>query len=470
MMRDSLAVVDDTSFYWYSTDEESYMRYKHGGISSLEGLLAMSKRCGFTHVWAVAGSLLADSFNLPEWKQVSAEWNMVAPPTTSFLSARQARETNEDMLYVGFPRPVFSKRLGRTLQQYLSWPWDGVEKPKVLLDTVINLEAALNLPLQWTPASMGLDFIRDVSARNWSWWQPMRTDLEEHYQISEGVKTFLYDQVCPELHWKAGVIFPKKYLHKIDKNSTHPAGCTGLALGEGEPIFVEPGPDIECSPSHPVFDGLRPGFWECDVLVNKSVRFDGRVLPSFAGHRWLTTPMIMQLRKVGYAVLINQGVYWEKFHQTLRAPMTRLWELRLEWRERRELAIAAENAYQSIGGLLHAIPGKLGDSDSRQTHFRRRDMWAMIVSKSTSTIIYNMQEMEGKFGVRPVLIDVDAFWILSDEPDVQKVLPGYLSAEKLGGWKHVYSLEWRDEFVTWFDTLSSGKIVTRLNGLAKEGK
>lgn len=433
-MRETL-VADDRYLYTRNRREAH-------NCASLADLLIAAEQLGISHMWIVPGSRLSQiasrAGELAGWS-VAASYQERDRARYNYISARRAEKRHEDRIQIGFP-------------EFHYWPWRA-HTPRDLYYTIAHLEALLDLPIEWSPAHVGLEFVRKSAHQHWDWFAPCSIDLEQE------LAGFKYANACPELRWCAPLPPGAQVIIKIDKNSSYPAACTGLRLGEGDPILVSIGQTAG------EYDERRPGFWYCDISLAQSL-FDGRRAPALSGRRYLTTDLVRQLRTVGYHINIISGACWPRYHQALRAPMTDLWHLRQHAKKRRQESVAWQNVYASISGVMHAIPGRLGDLDATDRHFRRRDWWALIVARATATIISNIHHIYTSTGLLPVLISMDALWYAAPCADPGQALPGVLDRDKLGGYKDVYALPITDEIREWF---ASGKqVIARLNERAQQ--
>src|SRR5690348_14773917 len=174
--RDTLAVVDDRCFYNLLAQTDS-VEYEDSNFTelTLASLLTQAERLKYTHVWVVPGTELSRKLSavcdVERWELSSIS----KKGRYSFLSARRPGQRHEENIYVGFP-------------EFSGWPWSGDDDPKVLLKTIIWLENALGLPLQWTAPHMSLAYVRKMNESRWSWLAPLTLDLEKE------TPGFSYDQ------------------------------------------------------------------------------------------------------------------------------------------------------------------------------------------------------------------------------------------------------------------------------------
>lgn len=430
--RETLAVGDDLHFYTFQR------KIEHGPIDTIKSLLEEAEKEGITHLWLMPNTEISRRLSSPG--ENPQGWNIVfgySGLQINYISARRDEKRHEDRIQIGF-----------TDNHLTYWPWEP-DSARTLLATITYLENFLKMPIEWTPAHMALECLKIQNYGRWDWLRPMKLDLEEIFA------PFQYKNTCPEIHFKHRLDRRGRYLIKIDKNSAHPAACTGLRCGEGDP--VPGGPED--------YDGRQPGFWRVRCKTVGSA-WDGMRLPDLS-RQYMSTDLIEQLRKSGYQISISNGYYWKEYHQTLRSTMNDLWKFRRSFRTMSERSMGHERAYLSFNAIMHALPGRLGDSDSRSQRFLRRDLWALIVSRSIATMIYNIEDIKTKTGLYPVLIDVDALWYQVDSPDPVKIFGlDILDRSKLGGFKDVYVVRVDKEIEQAFsdDSLKPRKVAGIVNG------
>lgn len=450
--RMDLLVIDDTYIYRVGA------KLAHEQpVIGLERLLLIAEKLNAKHVWVLANTDASRNASIPlDGLQGWSLRHMDSGGHMAWVSAvRNDARFETDRIQIGFA-------------EYAPWPWDRKDDPRTTLATICYSEDALGVPLEWTSAHVALDVIRDRNRDRWAWFAPMTVDLEA--TIGGGWR---YGQTCKELHW-CGPAPAGRVVVKLDGNSDYGAGMTGLNVGQGNPTYAEPGPDCEhdwAGEGDPrrwtgCFDNKRPGFWAVEVFERDSL-WDGKRLPKFDNYSWMTTDMIRQLRQAGHHIIVKLGWYWKEYHQTLRSTISNekkngLWDLRLAWRALREKSPAHENVYETISAVLHTVHGKLGDDDLGKTakRFYRPDIYAMVVAMALARRVYRIEKIYREFGILPSRIDVDALWYGLDDP---RQLDSILSADKLGGLKHVYTIELTDDLRTEWSSYT----VARLNKLAK---
>ena len=423
-IRPTLAIVDNKFFYTLAG------KLPHQPIASLTALLWEISKTEFTHVWIVAGCQMSRDSQRPGWLACS-QWDTKANDENkpAFIRGWKLDGTGETF-YVGIP-------------EFYDYPWQGCESVKTLLATIVYIENVIGLNLEWGVGHMSLEFYKKKNINRYSWLTPCRFDFQaQGIDIDRSRRPIKYKSTR-----KIGV---GEKLYKYDENSNFMAGVTGLLLGEGTPKVV--GPED--------FDDTKPAFWRVKVTKQEGCIFDGKL--SLEDYELMTTDMILCGEKLGYSIVATEGVQWEKYHRTLESTATHLWKARNEYRGKRELSMAHLNCYETISGIMHRLPGKLG-SDKTDAHLRRRDMWGMIESQAICNIMYKIKTIYDLTGMLPDLVDVDA--LVYPQPIEHT---GLVDICKLGGFKREYEVEVTTEIVGYFETLKPGQVMTRLNEIGRK--
>jgi hypothetical protein len=427
---------------------------------NLAELALLALQHDITFVWVMPGSRLSQQVTHVFLSSVGEQWDAFAStsaldekrPMFARIWRKKTSGPEGRTVYVGFP-------------EHGSWPW---KCPDIvtLLATVSYLEQATGMDMIWSPGYMALSLLKALNAeKRTAWLTPPGVDLLT-LPINEENKTFPLMRAARDLTWKRALTAQEKRqkcLHKFDKNSMYLAATTGLLVGEGDPEHVD----------GEAFDERLPGFWRIQVDRADSA-YDGINLPALFRYDWTTSAMVGCALKLDYKVEILEGYQWRqegKYHRTLETWAKMLWEVRQELKypsQKYKHDQGRANAYATIGTMAHIAIGKLAD-DKTSGGLYRPDIWALTVGRACANILYNIETYRVK-GYIPVLIYTDALWFVSNELDPAVAVPSLLDKhDKLGGYKHVYSLPLSKEVKEAFATLASPtKLTTRLNELAGE--
>lgn len=404
--RDNLAALDDHCIIRMKNGKIE--RIEHAGNMGTPDVLALAEKIGLTHIWIMPGTEVSTSCSDPQpelegWNAVAGWLHPEKKDAVNYVSARRDNKRHEDRIQICIP------------EWSVSWPTKELKTGKQLLAMISYAEDAIGQLLEWTPASTVLSYFKEQNRDRWSWLSRCGWDFDEGLSKEErNGATREFDA------WKTCVLQDGRIAIKIDKNSAHPAACSGLRVGEGNPKEV----------THEAFNGLRPGFWR--VRVANAAGWDGKILPDLRELNCMTTDMINQARKAGLEIDIRNGICWEKYHQVLRTTVEQLWKLRMVWRDQQEVSPAHSATYALISSMITSLPGKLGDSDQKHEKFRRRDIWAQVLGRSTSSMIYNIETIRQRTKRTPIAINKDALFYIVDSEDELNFM---LDADRLGGYK-----------------------------------
>jgi hypothetical protein len=456
-----LAVLDDTQFINAKLEKTPVT----DPIGDLGELAHQALEANVTYVWVMPGSQLSQRIERAFITGVDSEWD-------AFASYSRIDENRP--MFARIWRKKTAGRAGRTIYvgfpEYGTWPWKCPDAI-TLLATVNYIDHALGLPVVWSPGYMALDLMKALNVeKRASWLSRLTVDLMT-LPTENGV-TVPLKKSARDLTWKRALT-PRekkmKWVHKYDKNSMYLAACTGILLGEGDPDQV----------SGDAYDDRLPGFWRVRADRAESL-YDGVKLPSPVRTEWMTTPVVICCRKLGYQVEVIEGYQWRdpgRYHRTLESWATTLWAVRQRLKvssptfdQEYKHAQGRENAYATISAIAHVGVGKLGDPDTSGGLFRP-DIWALVVGRSFANMFYNIETFR-KAGFTPALVYTDALWFISNDPNPETALPAIVDKQdKLGGYKVVYNppLAMSKDVIDSFAKIDSPtKLVRRLNELAGE--
>ena len=185
-----------------------------------------------------------------------------------------------------------------------------------------------------------------------------------------------------------------------------------VRLGAGEPEFSSTGR---------AYDGIRPGMWRVDVEQAGSI-FDGKKLPYFLDGEWISTPQVKCCADIGYRVYVREGYYWSQSHEPLKRWGMTLWQAaeRLHSKGYRHEHGKA-NASHSIE-LLAQLGVAILAKEKNDGGWARPDWWMQIVGRSRAILFTHLASFARK-GLMPALVNQDALWIVSDDPNPLTTVP-----------------------------------------------
>jgi hypothetical protein len=421
---------------------------------------AVANRLGVDRVWVAPGTDIDTGLSLHFVTVAHGPvWDTFAKYDEYADEKREVPTENARPVYARVWKKNTSGRDGRTVcvgfPPYDEWEWI-IKTPEELLGTIHYLTIALEgkVSIQWGPGHVSTRLVAacNTGARA-SWVKESSVDL----------KTLPFQKSARDLIWKRATLLELSeglYLHHVDKNSAYLAGCTGVQVGEGDPVH-RVGDEIT--------NAALPGIYRITYDPGQSV-FDGGELPPVITTEWLTPDVITQARALGYTVTIHEAYQWDKKHRTLESWATALWNARTALHPKYgnhamySNADCRDNAYYTIKRIALIGVGKFASKKSHQ--FFRSDWWALVVGRARATLLRKLNLLQEK-GYRPVLVYNDGLYFLSAEQDPEKAIPGITEKwDKLGGYKHEYTLQVDADMITEWKSRSPAKLVEYLNDRA----
>jgi hypothetical protein len=294
-----------------------------------------------------------------------------------------------------------------------------------------------------------------------SWLRSSSIDLRNLHSRDAGTPSLMEN--IGDLVWMRPLTLMEqrqRYLHKYNHISPYLEACTAVLLGAGAPEFTSTGR---------AFDGIRPGIWRVDVEQAGSI-FDGKKLPHFLDEEWISTPQVKCCADIGYRVYVREGYYWSQSHELLKRWSTTLWQAAEHLHTqsyRHEYGRAnASHTIKLLGQLGVAILAK----EKNDGGWARPDWWVQIVGRSRA-ILFTHLATSARKGVMPVLVDRDALWVVSDDPNPLTAASGLLAAHRWRGYFVGYKvpLPLSHEVKAFFRTTESPDQVARALDALAEG-
>ena len=355
------------------------------------------------------------------------------------------------------------RRLTLSFPEYAGWGWTLTDS-KSLLATVTYLQQALARPVLDAPNLVAHQLFADLTRD-----QPLAVlrsspvDLQTLHD-KDG-KTIPWLEGARETTWMRPLTLieqRQRYLHKYTHVSLELEACKSIHLGTGTPQY---------SPNGRMFDGIRPGIWHVRGELVGSV-FDGKRLPSCLDRAWMSTPQVACCRDIGYQIHVEEGHCWPQSHELLTAWATTLWQAAESVHTHLRIyrhAQARANTSHTIKKLVQSVIALFAQEETTGG-WSRPDWWAQIIGRRQATLFAHLVRLVRK-GTMPVLVDGDAFWVVSNDPNPLTAVPGLVTAPRWRGYTLGYevplplSREVRDIFRT---AEHSNQMATALDILASE--
>ncbi len=458
-------VITDTHLYKLIVDngEKQIQCYPITGTYAHVGeLCTLATGKGISHLWIMPNTSLDASITGAFIQSVPAQWDTFAKydayekgqPTVPAPGARPmfARVWKKNtsgiegrQVLVGFPPYGYEAK---------SWGWEDINVPQDTLGTLHYLTSALNIAIQWGPGHVSTTLVKELnsSKERHGWVRECTTD----------VSNIPFSQSARDLIWKRPTGLPEnsegKYLHLYDKNSAYLAACTGVAVGAGEPVHLVG--------EEAITNTQLPGIYRVTYDLQASV-FDGQELPMIINTEWITTDVLAYAHSLGYDVTVHECFQWEEKHRTLETWATTLWKARSalhpDYGDHATYPNAAcrNNAYHTIKTIALIGVGKFASKKTSQ--FLRADWWAMVVGRARATMFRRINQLHEQL-YRPVFIYNDGMYFVSSDENPVTAIPGLTDKwDKLGGYKHEYTLKIDAAICEQFATLSPVPLITYLH-------
>jgi hypothetical protein len=356
-----------------------------------------------------------------------------------------------------------SRRLALAFPEYAGWGWELTDA-RSLLATVSYLEQVLARSVTDSPdllahALLG-DLTRDAAL------SPLDSSPVDLCTFScSGATPVLLSECAHDVVWMRPLSVMEqrqRYVHKYVHLSRHLQAAIGAPLGEGVPQY---------SASGRAYDGMRPGIWRAHVEQAGSV-FDGKQLPSGLEGEWMSTPQVRCCQDIGYRVQVRDGWYWQEAHDLLKGWGTTLWQAGSRLHMHPQVFRHAQgraNALHTISRLAELGISLLAEEQALGG-WSRTDWWVQVVGLGRALLFAQLASMVIK-GIMPVLVERDAFWVISDEAHPPSAVPGLVTAQQWRGYIAGYGApllltsEVRD---AWKCAQHAGELALALDTLAGE--
>jgi hypothetical protein len=374
---------------------------------------------GLSEVWVMPATTLSRTVTCARFEQIHGSWvaivhsNPVEPvrPTSVLLLPQGSGQRDARYLTFIFP-------------EHAGWGW-VLPDAKSLLATVTYLDQTLARPVIDSPDLVAHQLLTDLTlGQPTSWLRSSSVDL---YTLSIGDgATIPMMESARDLMWMRPLTLVEqrqRYLHKYKHISLYLEACTAAQLGAGAPEFSSNGR---------AYDGIRPGIWRIHTEQAGSI-FDGKRLPHFLDGGWISTPQVKCAQDIGYRVQVQEGYYWPQSHELLKRWGMTLWQAaaRLHtFGNRHEHGRAnASGTITLLSQLGVAILAKAENDGG----WARPDWWVQIVGRSRAVLFIHLARFARK-GIMPVLLDRDALWVASDDPNPLTAIPGLPTAHRWSGY------------------------------------
>jgi hypothetical protein len=342
--------------------------------------------------------------------------------------------------------------------------WYGTEKapgwlrdvePHDLLITLHYLEQALGITVTGSPGRTGWNYLKKLHPE---WIEEIGIDLAACHFDRKAAADIIWQRDLLELERK------KLYLHKFDEGGSYPYAATQTDFGVGTPVHVEHGEDARHEKGHP----QAVGVWRCTISHHAYALNTPPTWTKDEG--WLMGPMIRLLRATGREVTIYEGWVFPERRDLLTKWGNNLWAIRQAFSDPKwintKCAALARQATKEIANKTIGITAfsEYDEGDEMQ----RPDIRLQTIARHRELTWHRIDKIRAMYGVTPILVYMDAFLFISDNPDGRVAFPEIVKREtQFGGYKYEGCIEITSDILEMFDTKMSE--ASRLEVLNKIG-
>lgn len=414
-----------TAYLIYLKDEATgeYGYYTlHQAPATLPDLLNLAVDLPFDRYWIMNSYGLAPA---KEWAEYDREaWNL-----------RIAWDKSDKFVQSlhGWRLPAGGqKAIDLIWPKYTRWAsdrgqpaWGSLASPKQFLMVIRYLELALGIDIMGSPASTGWNLAKILHRKQIE--ETSEKKLASMHFDARSAFDFIDDRVpsAEELE--------RAFLIKLDKGGAYIAASRSEFYGVGTPtptrIYVEDAVAV----------------WRVSVHTLADVPFP---VVTRLGERWLASPIVRIMRKLGYELEICEGYVFREKYMLLKSWAQRLWDARISLRDDAQRwpfetsRAYAESACKMIAVATIGITAYSQFRRGEESDKERPDIKLQTIARNYEIMYHNMLKGWHEDGLLPVLVNMDCVYLLTDSLDVHKIAPSYMldkdghSREKrLGGYK-----------------------------------
>lgn len=285
------------------------------------------------------------------------------------------------------------------------------------LSTTVNyLEKELGFPFLWTAGYNGEEYLRRVHYRMKGKIHPLPVEQIDDFnevlhgamdrpvwrKLQENGEPGLSEEDCSNIH-----------IVGLDKN--------GQYLGAANSVYVGNGGFKKVSAE--LHDKSLVGFWRYRLLDVSNTSFNGYDLPCplDVNKSWASTTLLEAARTVGVEFEVLGGYIWEESGRYLERWAKDLWQKRVNLRDAKKYPheIARENAERTMKLTPNSMVGRFMHEYSKE--YFHPDWHLGIVHQAMASQTHTLHRLLRDYGLRPVLVNKDAIYFLSNEP----AIPGF---------------------------------------------
>ena len=390
-------------------------------VTHLSALLEHLWQTELTSVWVMPATPLSRTATCASLERISSHWVVVVHP--------DSREPTRPLSALIWPKgggQREARRLTLVFPENAGWGW-MLSDARSLLATVTYLDAVLPRSMIDSPDLVAHQLLADLTLD-----QSTSFPVDISILTSSDGTAVPIMQSAQDVAWMRPLTWMEqrqKYLHKYSHLSHHLEACRTVPLGIGA---------VEYSSNGQACDGNRPGIWRISAEPAGSI-FDGKRLPGSLDREWMSTPEVQCCRDIGYRIHVREGYYWLQSQELLKRWATTLWQAGESLNTRPQIyrhVQARANATRTLKMLTRLGIAIIAQEKASGGWFRP-DWWAQIVGRSRATLFAHLSRLVRE-GTMPVLVDRDAFWVVSNDPDPLAAVPGFGTGQRWRGYSVSY--------------------------------
>ena len=394
-------------------------------VTQLSTLLEQLWQSGLTSVWVMPATSLSRTVTCASLEQAGPQWVVVVHP--------EQREPTRPLSALIWPKgggQREARRLTLVFPENAGWGWTLADA-RSLLATVSYLDMVLPRSTVDSPALVAHQLLTDLTHDSFTTsFSSSSLDISAR-SSSDGTPIPMMES-ARDVAWMRPLTWMEqrqKYLHKYTHLSHYLEASRTVRLGIGAPQY---------SANGQACDGNRPGIWRISAEPAGSI-FDGKRLPGSLDREWMSTPEVQCCRDIGYRIQVREGYYWPQSQELLRRWATTLWQAGESLYTRPQVyphVQARTNAARTVKMLTLLGVGIIGQ-EKASGGWSRPDWWAQIVGCSRAMLFAHLSRLVRE-GTMPVLVDRDAFWVASNDPNPLAAVPGFVTTQRWRGYSVGY--------------------------------
>jgi hypothetical protein len=395
--------------------------------SELSRLFSYLWDSGLRVVWVMPTASLSQTATCALFEQVASHWMVLA-----HADPHEPSRPSCVLLWPKGRSHEQGRRLTLSFPAYAGWDW-RIPDARGLLATVTYLDQALATPVfdaaERVANQLLTQLVLDQAAS-----PTLSSSMNLPTLAGRDGHSVLLQNAVRDLIWMrplSHVEQRQRYLHKYSHFSHLLEACLAVQLGAGVPQYSSTG--RACN-------GVRPGIWHVRTELAGSV-FDGKRLPNAVDGAWMSTPQVNCCRDIGYRVDVEEGYYWPEAKAQLKQWATTLWQAASRLHTHPELYRHAQgrtNASHTIK-LLAQLGAEILLKEQAVGGWSRPDWWIQILGRSRALLFAHLVALVRK-GTMPVLVNGDALWVVSDDPNPLTAVPGLVTPQRWRGYSVGYEV------------------------------